>query len=161
MIPESLAQEISFIALILLYSTVLAKLVPEKFHIALNALIAIIAILIGFGFGLSAEQMGIAISTITSGILIAIVSTIIIGTITIIMALIPPLRKFFIGDNLSNASGKLIAFEAAIRIPFSKALIEEILFLLLLLFYHIILLVLLLYYFLLNNLLVLSNLLCL
>lgn len=128
MIPESLAQEISLIALIILYSTVLAKLVPEKFHIALNALIAIIAILLGFGFGLSAEQMGIALNTITSGIFIAVIATILICIITVIMALIPPLRRFFIGDNLSNASGKLIAFETTIRIPFSTALIEEILF---------------------------------
>ena len=128
MIPESLAQEISFIALILLYSTVLAKLVPEKFHIALNALIAIVAILIGFGFGLNAQQMGVALNTITSGLFIAVIATILICIVTIIMALIPPLRRFFIGDNLSNASGKLIAFETAIRIPFSTALIEEILF---------------------------------
>lgn len=128
MIPESLAQEISLIALIILYSTVLAKLVPEKYHIALNAVIAMLAIIIGFGFGLSAEQMGVALSTITSGIFIALIATVLICIVTIILALIPPLRRFFIGDNLSHASGKLIAFEATIRIPFSTALIEEILF---------------------------------
>jgi membrane protease YdiL (CAAX protease family) len=72
--------------------------------------------------------MGIAITTITSGIVIAIVASLIILFCTLIIAVIPPLRRYFLGDNLSNASGKLIAFEAGIRIPFSTALIEEVLF---------------------------------
>lgn len=94
----------------------------------LNLGIAMVAITLGFGFGLTPKDMGIAITTITSGILIAVTASLIILVATLIIAVIPPLRRYFLGDNLSNASGKLIAFEAGIRIPFSTALIEEVLF---------------------------------
>ena len=128
MLSESLAQELSLIVLILLYGTVLARLVPRQFHILLNIGIAVTAIVLGFGFGLSPKDMGISIYTITSGIAVAIVASVVIAASTLLIALIPPLRKYFLGDNLSKASGKLIAFEAGIRIPFSTALIEEVLF---------------------------------
>lgn len=128
MISESLAQELSLIVLILLYGTVLARLVPRQFHIILNLGVALTAIVLGYGFGLTAQQMGISPYAITSGILWAVVASAVIAFTTLTISLIPPLRKFFLGDNLSKASGKLIAFEAGIRIPFSTALIEEVLF---------------------------------
>jgi membrane protease YdiL (CAAX protease family) len=128
MISENFAQELSLIVLILLYGTVLARLVPRRFHIYLNFGIAVTAIVLGFGFGLTPKEMGVSIYTITSGIFIAIAASVVIAVATLIIAIIPPLRKYFLGDNLSKASGKLIAFEAGIRIPFSTALIEEVLF---------------------------------
>ena len=128
MIATHLAQEISLIVLILLYGTVLARLVPRRFHIILNLGIAFTAILLGLGFGLTPREMGISIYTIAYGIVIAAGASVVIAVGTMLIALIPFLRKFFLGDNLSKASGKLIAFEAAIRIPFSTALIEEVLF---------------------------------
>lgn len=128
MISENIAQEISLIVLILLYGTVLARLVPRRFHIVLNFGIAITAIILGFGFGLTSKQMGISIYTIGSGIFIAAAASLVIAIATMLIAIVPPLRKYFLGDNLSKASGKLIAFEAGIRIPFSTALIEEVLF---------------------------------
>lgn len=128
MLTVNIAQELSLMVLILLYGTVLARLVPRKYHLLLNLGIAIVAITLGFGFGLTAKDMGISINTITSGIVIAIAASLIILVSTLIIAVIPPLRRYFLGDNLSNASGKLIAFEAGIRIPFSTALIEEVLF---------------------------------
>ena len=128
MVPIHIAQELSLIVLILLYGTVLAKLVPRKFHMILNLGIAITAITLGFGFGLTPRDMGISVYTITSGILIAAAASLVIAIMTLIIAIIPPLRKYFLGDNLSSASGRLIAFEAGIRIPFSTALIEEVLF---------------------------------
>ena len=128
MLSENIAQELSLMVLILLYGTVLARLVPRRYHMLLNLGIAMVAITLGFGFGLTPKDMGIAITTITSGILIAVAASLIILVATLIIAVIPPLRRYFLGDNLSNASGKLIAFEAGIRIPFSTALIEEVLF---------------------------------
>lgn len=128
MLTQNIAQEIVLIALILLYGTVLSRLVPKKYHIVLNIFIAAVAILLGYSFGLNAYAMGIDLRFIGSGILVAIIASLVIIVATIIVATIPFLRRFFIGDNLSNASGKLITFEAAIRIPFSTALIEEVLF---------------------------------
>lgn len=128
MVSENIAQELSLIVLILLYGTVLARLVPRQYHIFLNLGIAITAIVLGFGFGLTPKDMGISVYTITSGLLIAVAASVVILLVTLLIAIIPPLRKYFLGDNLSNASGKLIAFEAGIRIPFSTALIEEVLF---------------------------------
>lgn len=128
MLTEYLAQEIALIAIILLYGTVLARLVPKRFHIILNLFVAAIAIILGYGFGLNAYAMGIDVRHIGSGIVVAIVASLIITVATVIVATIPPLRRFFIGDNLAKASGKLITFEAAIRIPFSTALVEEVLF---------------------------------
>lgn len=128
MVSINFAQEVSLIVLILLYGTVLARLVPRKYHIILNFGIAATAIMLGFGFGLTPRQMGISLYTIGSGIVIAAVASGVIAIATMLIALIPPLRKYFLGDNLSKASGKLIAFEAGIRIPFSTALIEEVLF---------------------------------
>lgn len=128
MIPTHIAQEISLIVLILLYGTVLARLVPRRFHIVLNLGIAVTAILLGLGFGLTPRDMGISIFTIANGVAIAVAASVVIAVSTMLIALIPFLRKFFLGDNLSKASGKLIAFEATIRIPFSTALIEEVLF---------------------------------
>lgn len=125
---ENLAQELSLIMLILLYGTVLARLVPKRFHLVLNISIAGVAILLGMGFGLTPYDMGLDIYNIGSGIFVAVIASAVIIVSTIIVATFPPLRRFFIGDNLAKASGKLITFEAAIRIPFSTALIEEVLF---------------------------------
>lgn len=128
MLSETLAQELSLIVLILLYGTVLARLVPRRYHIVLNIGIAVTAIVLGLGFGLTPRDMGISLHTVASGIVVAILASTLIALFTLVVALIPPLRRFFLGDNLSHASGKLIAFEAGIRIPFSTALIEEVLF---------------------------------
>ena len=126
--PEPLAQVITISILILLYGTVLARLIPKKWHIILNISIAILAIIMGFSFGLSLEQMGLSPYSIKDGIIVAIIASVVIVFGTIVIAIIPPFRRFFLGENLANANGKLLTFEAAIRIPFSTALIEEILF---------------------------------
>lgn len=128
MIYTPYAQEAVLVILILLYSTVLERLVPRRFHLYLNIGIAIVAILLGLSFGLNFEQMGLAFNKILPGMFIAILAagTIVIGTS--IIATIPILRRFFLGDNLAKASGKLITYEATIRVPFGTALIEEVLF---------------------------------
>jgi uncharacterized protein len=126
--PEPLAQVVAVSVLILLYGTVLARLVPKKWHIILNIFIAMLAIVVGFSFGLSLEQMGISPYSIKDGIVVAVFASIVIMLATITIAIIPIFRRFFLGENIANANGKLLTFEAAIRIPFSTALIEEILF---------------------------------
>lgn len=128
MVSESLAQELVLVILILLYGTVLARLVPRKFHVYLNISIALVAILLGIAFNVTLEQMGLGLQHILPGIYVAIGASLIITVATLIISAIPPLRHYFLGDDLAHASGKLIAFEAAIRIPLSTALIEEILF---------------------------------
>lgn len=127
-IPTSYAQELVLVILILLYSTVLAKSVPKKYHLFLNIGIAGVAILLGFSFGLNLEQMGLALDKILPGFIIAVIAVVIIVFLTSIVATIPFLRRFFLGDNLAHASGKLITYEATIRVPFGTALIEEVLF---------------------------------
>lgn len=128
MTQTAYAQEIVLVILILLYSTVLAKSVPAKYHLYLNISITAVAILLGLSFGLNLEQMGLAFNKILPGIFIALVAVIIIIISTSIVATIPLLRRFFLGDNLAQASGKLITYEATIRVPFGTALIEEVLF---------------------------------
>ncbi len=128
MTQTAYAQEIVLIILILLYSTVLAKSVPTKYHLYLNISITALAILLGFSFGLNVEQMSLALGKILPGIFIAFAAVVVIVLFTSIVATIPVLRRFFLGDNLAHASGKLITYEATIRVPFGTALIEEVLF---------------------------------
>jgi membrane protease YdiL (CAAX protease family) len=128
MITESLAQELVLVILILLYGTVLARLVPRKYHLYLNISIALVAVLLGIAFNVTLEQMGLGLRHILPGIYVAIGASLVITVATLIISAIPPLRRYFLGDDLAQASGKLIAFEAAIRIPLGTALIEEILF---------------------------------
>lgn len=127
-IAQSLAQEMVLIVLILLYGTVLARLVPIKYHLLLNIGISAVAITLGLAFGLNYSDMGVSLKHILPGFLVAVAATIIIIMVTLFISVIPPLRHYFLGNNLAKASGKLIAFEAAIRIPFGTALVEEILF---------------------------------
>ena len=54
-IPTPYAQEAVLVILILLYSTVLAKSVPERLHLYLNIGIAGVAVLLGLSFGLKAD----------------------------------------------------------------------------------------------------------
>lgn len=122
------AQEIVLIILILLYSTVLYGAVKPKFHLILNIGIALVAILLGFAFGINLEQMGLALDKILPGIFIAFMAALVIIISTAVIAIIPMLRKFFLGDDLAHASGKLITYEATIRVPFGTALLEEVLF---------------------------------
>jgi len=127
-ISQFIAQEIALVVLILLYGTVLARLVPVKFHLWLNISIAAIAVVVGFAFNLTLDQMGLGLRHILPGIFVAIAASIGITIATLCISAIPFLRRYFLGDDLAHASGKLIAFEAAIRIPLGTALIEEILF---------------------------------
>lgn len=127
-VSEFIAQELALVILILLYGTVLARLVPKKFHLWLNISIAAVAILVGFAFNLTLNQMGLGLRHILPGIFVAVAASAIITIITLGISAIPFLRHYFLGDDLAHASGKLIAFEAAIRIPLGTALIEEILF---------------------------------
>lgn len=122
------AQEIALIILILLYGTVLARLVPKKYHLWLNIGIAAVAIIVGFAFNLTLNQMGLGLRHILPGIFVAVIASVVITAATLCISAIPFLRHYFLGDDLAHASGKLIAFEAAIRIPLGTALIEEILF---------------------------------
>jgi membrane protease YdiL (CAAX protease family) len=126
MVDQTFAQELTLVVLILLYGTVLARLVPKKWHLYLNIFIAGVAIILGMAFGLSLSQMGLG--HILPGIFVAIGASAIITVATLVISTIPYLRRFFLGDDLAHASGKLIAFEAAIRIPLGTALVEEILF---------------------------------
>ena len=127
-IATSYAQEAVLVILILLYSTVLAKSVPSRLHLYLNIGIAGVAVLLGLSFGLNFEQMGLAFDKIWPGIYIALLAVAVIIIGTSIIAPIPFLRRFFLGDDLATASGKLISYEATIRVPFGTALIEEVLF---------------------------------
>ncbi|MFO0882269.1 MAG: CPBP family intramembrane glutamic endopeptidase [Candidatus Saccharimonadales bacterium] len=126
MVDQTFAQELTLVVLILLYGTVLARLVPKKWHLYLNIFIGGVAIILGLAFGLTLTQMGLG--HVLPGIFVAIGASIIITIATLIISTIPVLRRFFLGDDLAHASGKLIAFEAAIRIPLGTALVEEILF---------------------------------
>lgn len=128
LLEQYFAQELVLVILILLYGTVLARLVPIKYHLLLNIGISLVAIILGLSFGLDYSQMGLSVYSILPGIAVAFAATAIIIIGTLIISVIPPLRHYFLGNNLANASGKLIAFEAAIRIPFGTALVEEILF---------------------------------
>lgn len=125
---QKVAQEVVLIILILLYSTVLGRLVPKKYHLYLNIGIAAVAITLGLAFGLSLENMGLALDRILPGIYWAFIVSVVIIVSMLIISTIPILRRFFLGDNLSHANGKFIAFEAAVRIPLGTALVEEILF---------------------------------
>lgn len=127
-IAQSLAQEMVLIVLILLYGTVLARLVPVKFHLYLNIGISVVAITLGLAFGLNYTEMGVSLNHILPGFFVALTATLIIIAATLFISVVPPLRHYFLGGDLAHASGKLIAFEAAIRIPFGTALVEEILF---------------------------------
>ena len=127
-IAQSLAQEMVLIVLILLYGTVLARLVPVRYHLFLNIGISVVAIMLGLAFGLSYTNMGISPKHVLPGFYVAVAATAVIVTVTLFISVIPPLRRFFLGGDLAKASGKLIAYEAAIRIPFGTALVEEILF---------------------------------
>lgn len=122
------AQEIVLIVLILLYSTVLYGAVKARFHLLLNVGITLLAIMLGISFGLTFEDMGLAFNKILPGLSIAFIAAFLIVLGTLIIAMIPFLRKFFLGDDLANASGKLITYEATIRVPLGTALIEEVLF---------------------------------
>lgn len=125
---EQLAQEIALVILILLYGTVLARLIPRQYHLFLNIGISVVAIIVGLAFGMNWANMGLDLSHILPGFFVAVVASIIITAGTVIIAAIPFLRHYFLGENLAQASGKLMAFEAAIRIPLGTALVEEILF---------------------------------
>lgn len=126
MVDQTFAQELTLVVLILLYGTVLARLVPKKWHLYLNIFIAGVSIFLGAAFGLTLSQMGLG--HILPGIFVAIGASAVIAVATLIISTIPILRRFFLGDDLAHASGKLIAFEAAIRIPLGTTLVEEILF---------------------------------
>ena len=125
-VDQTFAQELTLVVLILLYGTVLARLVPKKWHLYLNVFIAAIAIILGFAFNLTLRDMGLG--QILPGIVVAIAASVVITVATLIISAIPFLRHYFLGDDLAHASGKLIAFEAAIRIPIGTALVEEVLF---------------------------------
>lgn len=127
-VNQFFAQELTLVVLILLYGTVLARLVPKKFHLYLNIFVAAVAIFLGFSFNLSLNNMGLGLRHILPGIFVAIAASVVITVGTLLISAIPFLRRFFLGDDLAHASGKLIAFEAAIRIPLGTALIEEVLF---------------------------------
>jgi len=127
-ISQTIAQELALVILILLYGTVLARLVPKKYHLFLNISISGVAIIIGLAFGMTWANMGLDIAHILPGFFVAVAATIVITVATLLIATVPFLRRYFLGENLANASGKLIAFETAIRIPFGTALVEEILF---------------------------------
>jgi membrane protease YdiL (CAAX protease family) len=127
-VNQSFAQELTLVVLILLYGTVLARLVPKKYHLYLNIFITSVAIMMGFAFNLTLNQMGLGLRHILPGIFVAVAFSVIITIAMLIISAIPLLRHFFLGDDLAHASGKLIAFEAAIRIPLGTALVEEILF---------------------------------
>ena len=101
---EPLAQQIVLIILILLYGTVLTKLVPQKFHLYLNICIACVAIILGLAFGMNFTQMGLSFTQILPGIIVSVVASIIITIATLFISAIPILRKFFLGENLAKAS---------------------------------------------------------
>lgn len=128
MISQNLAQECALVILILLYGTVLARLVPKKYHLLLNIGISALAIIVGLAFGMDWTNMGLSVTHILPGLFVAIIASVIITVATLLIAAIPFLRHYFLGENLSNASGKLVAFEATIRIPLGTALVEEVLF---------------------------------
>lgn len=127
-VHQTFAQELTLVVLILLYGTVLARLVAKKYHLYLNIFVAAVAILMGFAFNLTLNNMGLGLRHILPGIFVAIIFSVFITITTLLISAIPFLRHYFLGDDLAHASGKLIAFEAAIRIPLGTALIEEILF---------------------------------
>lgn len=118
--------QIGLILGILLYGFILQRHIPARFHFVANLAAASLAVACGVGLGLSADEMGIGLGYIPRGILIAVIASVGIMVGTLLVASLPPLRRYFIA--VKHMEPNEVAYETAVRIPLSTALTEEVLF---------------------------------
>lgn len=124
----ALAMQLMFIGLILLYGTVLVKVVPRKAHVWLNIGVAMAALILGLLSGLSFTEMGLGTTGwIRSGV-IASLFLICVVLVLFIVSRIPSLRKFFLGGYFARVPRRKLFYEAGFRVPIGTALLEEVLF---------------------------------
>lgn len=124
----ALAMQVMFIGLILLYGTVLVKVVPPKAHIWLNISVAMAAILLGLLSGLSFTEMGLGATGWIRSAVIASLFLICVVVVLFIVSRIPSLRKFFLGGYFARVPRRKLFYEAGFRVPIGTALLEEVLF---------------------------------
>ena len=111
---------------ILLYGLVLQAKIPERFHFLANAVAAVLAVAVGYGLGLSFDELGLGLHVVLPGILVAVVVSVAIMLAVFGVASVPQLRRNF--RLIQHLGPSQLAYETAVRIPLSTALSEEILF---------------------------------
>lgn len=124
----ALAMQLMFVGLILLYGTVLVKVVPRKHHVWLNVSVALAAILLGLLSGLSFAEMGLGTNGILKSVEVAGLFVLALTGVLYIVSRIAPLRKFFLGGYFARVPRKKLFYEAGFRVPLGTALLEEVLF---------------------------------
>lgn len=117
---------ILFTIIILVYSVVLAKYVPERWHIISNIIFSLLAIGFGLWAGSSFTALGLSLSFVLQGVVVAVLCSLAIAVIAGCVVFFLPKKHTFALPQITR-SGK-IAYETAVRIPLSTALSEEILF---------------------------------
>lgn len=124
----ALAIQLMFIGLILLYGTVLVRVVPKKHHVWLNISVAMTAILLGLLSGLSFTEMGIGTSGLLKSVEVAGLFVLALIGVLYGVSRIGPLRTFFLGGYFARVPRKKLFYEAGFRVPIGTALLEEVLF---------------------------------
>lgn len=124
----ALAMQLMFVGLILLYGTVLVKVVPKKHHIWLSVSVAMTAIILGLLSGLSFSEMGLGANGLLKSVEVAGLFVLALTGVLYIVSRIAPLRKFFLGGYFARVPRKKLFYEAGFRVPLGTALLEEVLF---------------------------------
>ena len=121
--------QLSVAAAVLVYGILIAKKIPPKFHFVSNLSFAGLLLIVASSLGLSFTEAGISFSTLLPGLWVGILASIGILFVAYVLTSLPFLKKYFLSQHsILRAKPSQIAYETAVRIPFSTALSEEILF---------------------------------
>lgn len=113
---------------VLAYGAVLNRALPERLHPVANIAAAAGALVIARRGGITADDLGITSRGLVPGVGLGAAAAAPVCAVIAVGAAVPATRDLFLDERVTAASRGEAAYSVLLRIPFSTALTEEVLF---------------------------------
>ncbi len=127
-VPAALGCELALAALAAGYHVALHRALPRGSHPVANLAVGGLGVGLARGAGATWSDMGLERRQAGHGLRAGLTAMGAIGAVIAVAAALPPTRRFLVDERVAGADGRQAAYETLLRIPFSTALFEEVLF---------------------------------
>lgn len=129
MLGSAFITQLGLSIVVLAYGILLSRVIPTKIHWLTNGAFALVVLGIAHLIGLGIGELGLGITYIPKGVLIAAMASLALLIIAIGLAHLPLLHGYFLSQtSILKTKTSRILYETLFRIPLITALFEEFLF---------------------------------
>lgn len=116
------------LVLLVVHNLIGNLVLPPGLYVPVNLGVAAVLVAVAGLGGVSAQEMGLARSNLTRGLLLGAGAFLVISTVLVVGALIPATRRLFADGRVAGITGWAVVYQAVVRIPLGTVVLEEVAF---------------------------------